>query len=37
MYAGIFTLAIFGYALNRIFLLMEASVIRWHQESSGRT
>jgi ABC-type nitrate/sulfonate/bicarbonate transport system permease component len=37
MYAGIFTLAIFGYALNRIFLLMEASLIRWHQESSGRT
>jgi ABC-type nitrate/sulfonate/bicarbonate transport system permease component len=36
MYAGIFTLAIFGYALNRIFLLMEASLIRWHQESSGR-
>jgi ABC-type nitrate/sulfonate/bicarbonate transport system permease component len=37
MYAGIFTLAIFGYALNRVFLLIEASLIRWHQESSGRT
>ena len=37
MYAGIFTLAIFGYALNRIFLLVESSLIRWHQESSGRT
>jgi len=36
MYAGIFTLAIFGYALNRLFLLGEARLIRWHQESSGR-
>jgi ABC-type nitrate/sulfonate/bicarbonate transport system permease component len=36
MYAGIFTLAIFGYALNRVFLLIEARLIRWHHESSGR-
>jgi ABC-type nitrate/sulfonate/bicarbonate transport system permease component len=36
MYAGIFTLALFGYALNRIFLLIEASLVRWHHESSGR-
>lgn len=36
MYAGIFTLAVFGYALNRIFLLCEARVIRWHIESTGR-
>jgi ABC-type nitrate/sulfonate/bicarbonate transport system permease component len=36
MYAGIFTLAMFGYALNRLFLLGEARLIRWHQESSGR-
>jgi NitT/TauT family transport system permease protein len=36
MYAGIFTLAIFGYALNRVFLLVEAKLVRWHQESSGR-
>jgi NitT/TauT family transport system permease protein len=36
MYAGIFTLAIFGYALNRVFLLIEAKLIRWHHESSGR-
>lgn len=36
MYAGIFTLALFGYVLNRLFLLAEARVIRWHQESSGR-
>lgn len=36
MYAGIFTLAMFGYALNRLFLFAEARLIRWHQESSGR-
>jgi len=36
MYAGIFTLAMFGYVLNRLFLLGEARIIRWHQESSGR-
>ena len=36
MYAGIFTLAMFGYALNRLFLLGEGKLIRWHQESSGR-
>jgi ABC-type nitrate/sulfonate/bicarbonate transport system permease component len=36
MYAGIFTLALFGYSLNRLFLLGEARLIRWHQESSGR-
>lgn len=36
MYAGIFTLAVFGYLLNRIFLLVEARVIRWHHESTGR-
>lgn len=37
MYAGIFTLAAFGYVLNRIFLVLEARLIRWHHESSGRT
>lgn len=36
MYAGIFTLAVFGYVLNRLFLLAEARLIRWHIESSGR-
>ena len=36
MYAGIFTLALLGYALNRVFLLVEARLIRWHHESSGR-
>jgi ABC-type nitrate/sulfonate/bicarbonate transport system permease component len=36
MYAGIFTLALLGYVLNRVFLLVEARLIRWHHESSGR-
>jgi ABC-type nitrate/sulfonate/bicarbonate transport system permease component len=36
MYAGIFTLALFGYVLNRVFLLLEAKLVRWHRESSGR-
>jgi ABC-type nitrate/sulfonate/bicarbonate transport system permease component len=36
MYAGIFTLALFGYVLNRIFLALEARLVRWHHESSGR-
>lgn len=36
MYAGIFTLALFGYLMNRIFLLVEGWLIRWYNESSGR-
>jgi ABC-type nitrate/sulfonate/bicarbonate transport system permease component len=36
MYAGIFTLALFGYVLNRVFLLVEGRLLRWHHESSGR-
>jgi ABC-type nitrate/sulfonate/bicarbonate transport system permease component len=36
MYAGIFTLALFGYGLNRVFLAIEARLIAWHRESSGR-
>jgi ABC-type nitrate/sulfonate/bicarbonate transport system permease component len=36
VYAGIFTLAMLGYALNRLFLVIESKLIRWHQESSGR-
>jgi ABC-type nitrate/sulfonate/bicarbonate transport system permease component len=36
MYAGIFTLAVFGYVLNRLFLIAEARIIRWHHESTGR-
>ena len=36
MYAGIWTLALFGYVLNRVFLLVEARLIKWHLETSGR-
>jgi ABC-type nitrate/sulfonate/bicarbonate transport system permease component len=36
MYAGIFTLALLGYVLNRVFLMAEGYLIRWHYESSGR-
>jgi ABC-type nitrate/sulfonate/bicarbonate transport system permease component len=36
MYAGIFTLAMLGYILNRGFLLIESRLIGWHHESSGR-
>ena len=37
MYAGIFTLELLGYVLNRLFLMIESRLIRWHTESSGRT
>jgi ABC-type nitrate/sulfonate/bicarbonate transport system permease component len=36
MYAGIFTLALLGYVLNRLFLMIESRLIRWHTDSSGR-
>lgn len=36
MFAGIFTLALLGYVLNRLFLIAERRVARWHYESSGR-
>lgn len=36
MYSGIFTLAALGYSLNRIFLIGEARLLKWHIESSGR-
>jgi ABC-type nitrate/sulfonate/bicarbonate transport system permease component len=36
MYAGIWTLALFGYVLNWVFLLVEARLIKWHLETSGR-
>jgi ABC-type nitrate/sulfonate/bicarbonate transport system permease component len=31
MYAGVLTLAIVGYALNRLFLAVENRVLAWHQ------
>jgi ABC-type nitrate/sulfonate/bicarbonate transport system permease component len=37
MYAGIFTLAVLGYCMNRLFLFVEARAVRWHAESSGRS
>jgi ABC-type nitrate/sulfonate/bicarbonate transport system permease component len=30
MFAGVVTLAVVGYGLNRIFLAIEARVLRWH-------
>lgn len=35
MYAGIVVLGLLGYALNRLFLLIEAVVLRWHTASSA--
>jgi ABC-type nitrate/sulfonate/bicarbonate transport system permease component len=31
MYAGVLTLALVGYALNRVFLAVENRVLAWHQ------
>jgi ABC-type nitrate/sulfonate/bicarbonate transport system permease component len=31
MYAGVFTLALVGYAFNRLFLVIENRVLAWHQ------
>jgi ABC-type nitrate/sulfonate/bicarbonate transport system permease component len=36
MYAGLFTIALYGYVLNRLFLFAEERIIRWHRDSSGR-
>jgi ABC-type nitrate/sulfonate/bicarbonate transport system permease component len=36
MYAGIFTMAVLGYVLNRVFLMVEFRLIRWHDQSRGR-
>jgi ABC-type nitrate/sulfonate/bicarbonate transport system permease component len=36
IYLSIFMLALLGYALDRLFLVIEGKLIRWHQESSGR-
>jgi ABC-type nitrate/sulfonate/bicarbonate transport system permease component len=35
MYAGILSLAVMGYALNRLFLVVEKRVIGWHVQSRG--
>jgi len=31
MWSGIFLLAILGYVLNALFLLVERRVLRWHR------
>jgi ABC-type nitrate/sulfonate/bicarbonate transport system permease component len=35
MYAGILSLAVVGYVLNRVFLLVEKRVIGWHAQGRG--
>jgi ABC-type nitrate/sulfonate/bicarbonate transport system permease component len=37
MYAGIVTLALLGYALNQLFLLVERLVLRWHYIATAST
>ncbi len=34
MYAGVFSLALVGYGLNRLFLLAERRILRWHYASA---
>ncbi len=34
MYAGIILLGAIGYTLNRLFLLVEAKVLNWHQTAA---
>jgi hypothetical protein len=34
MYAGVVSLAIVGYALNHLFLLIEARLLAWHVGSA---
>lgn len=36
MYVGIFTLAVVGYALNLVFLVVERTVMHWHIGNAGR-
>jgi ABC-type nitrate/sulfonate/bicarbonate transport system permease component len=35
MYAGIIALGIVGYALNRIFLVIESALLKWHLATAG--
>src|SRR3712207_7694156 len=37
MWSGIFLLAILGYVLNALFLLVERRVLRWHRRSEEHT
>jgi NitT/TauT family transport system permease protein len=36
MYVGIFTIALVGYLLNFVFLLIEKTILRWHHGSLNR-
>ena len=36
MYAGVVTLGLLGYLLNRVFLLVEARAVAWHARSTAR-
>jgi ABC-type nitrate/sulfonate/bicarbonate transport system permease component len=36
MYAGIIILALIGYGLNRLFLIVERLVLKWHLATTGR-
>jgi ABC-type nitrate/sulfonate/bicarbonate transport system permease component len=36
MYVGIFTIALVGYLLNFVFLLIEKTILRWHYGSLSR-
>jgi ABC-type nitrate/sulfonate/bicarbonate transport system permease component len=31
MYAGLFVLALLGYAVNRAFLVVDARLMAWHK------
>ena len=37
MYAGILFLGLLGYALNRMFLIVERRVLAWHSGATGET
>jgi ABC-type nitrate/sulfonate/bicarbonate transport system permease component len=36
MYAGIIILGLIGYALNRLFLIVESRVLKWHLATTGK-
>ncbi len=36
MYAGIITLGLVGYGLNRLFVIIERRVLRWHFATTGK-
>jgi ABC-type nitrate/sulfonate/bicarbonate transport system permease component len=36
MYAGIILVAVLGYALNRLFVALEAKAMQWHRGMGAR-